>query len=364
MRHRVLHVIRANGLSGAERHLAQLVSDLRDFDWTTDVLVATTAPHRISAFTALLKKGGASVAVMRTPLDVSPRLGLALAGVLRGRDHDVVHSHLVHADWHTGLVGLLGHRPALISTKHNHDPFRMSQAFRLPERTWIRRSQATIAISGSLADFVERWSGLRPVVVHYGLRPGPPPPPVPRHHNGRRFLAVGRLERQKGFDVLIEAVASASAIGADVRVDICGDGSQRSMLQAHIEHCGVGDRVRLLGQRDDVQQLMLGADALVHPARWEGFGLVLLEAMRAGLPVISTRVGAIPEVVADQHSGILVEPDNVSALAASMARLADDDGLLTRLGASGRDRVGAEFQPERTARLTSDVYDAAIRCRS
>lgn len=360
---RVLHVIHTDGLSGAERHLARLVADLREFGWAADVLVATTEPDLVSGFVGLLKQGGAGVGVLRTPHDLSPRLGLTLGRALRGRRHDVVHSHLVHADWHAGLVGLLGHEPALVSTKHNHDPFRTGRVFRLVERAWIRRSQATIAISVSLADFIERWSGLRPVVVRYGLPADQPPPSVPRSRHGCTLLAVGRLERQKGFDVLIDAIARATAGGADLRVDICGEGSQAGSLQARIERCGAGERISLLGQRDDVPQLMLEADALVHPARWEGFGLVLLEAMRAGLPVIATSVGAIPEVVADGETGLLVEPDDAAGLAAALAGIASDDQLLARLGAAGHRRLRDAFSPEHTARATSDVYDDAIRCR-
>lgn len=360
---RVLHVIRADGLSGAERHLVQLVADLRNLGWASDVLIATRATHRVSSFAELLRQAGADVTAMRARLDVSALLGLALARAFRGARHDVVHSHLVHADWHVGAVALFGHSPALVSTKHNHDPFRTGWPFRLLERAWMRRSQGTIAISTSLADFIERWCGLRPVVVHYGLAPGPSPPPVPRWRDGLRMLAVGRLERQKGFDVLIDAVARARADNSELRVDICGEGSQRTELQALIERLGVADLVRLLGQRDDVQELMLQADVLVHPARWEGFGLVLLEAMRAGLPVLATNVGAIPEVVKEGTSGLLVQPDDAAALAAAMARIAADDDLLARLGAAGRERLTEVFQPERTAIATRDVYEAAMRCR-
>jgi glycosyltransferase involved in cell wall biosynthesis len=361
---RVLHVIHTDGLSGAERHLAALVGDLPRHGWSADVLVTTTDPARVSAFVDLLHGAGAGVGVLRTPRDLAPRLGLALGRVLRGRRHDVLHSHLVHADWHAGAVGLLGHRPALVSTKHNHDPFRSGRAFRAVEATWIRRSQATIAISASLADFVERWSGRRPTVVRYGLAIGGQPPPLPRGDGARRLLAVGRLERQKGFDVLVDAVARSIAGGADLRLDICGEGTQRASLQARIERHGVAERIRLLGQRDDVARRMLEADVLVHPARWEGFGLVLLEAMRAGLPVIATRVGAIPEVVADGVSGLLVEPDDAAGLAAALDLVATDDALLARLGAAGHERLRTDFPPQRTARATSDVYDDAIRWRS
>jgi glycosyltransferase involved in cell wall biosynthesis len=360
----VLHVIRTNGLSGAERHLAQLVADLPDFGWTSDVLVATAADRNVTGLIDLLQQAQADVRTIRHPLDASPRLGLALARVLRGGRYDIIHSHLVHADWHVGLTALLGHRPALVSTKHNEDPFRTGRVFRTIEQVWLRRSDATIAISHSLADFVERWYGQRPTVVHYGLTALPPPPGLRRAPGRLRLLAVGRLERQKGFDVLIDAVARATAAGVDLELDICGAGSQRAALQTSLERSGIAGRVQLLGQRDDVRELMLHVDALVHPARWEGFGLVLLEAMRAGLPVIASAVGAIPEVVADGESGLLVAPDDAAALAATIVRVANDHDLLTRLGDGGRERLRTVFPPQLTARRTAEVYEDALRCRA
>lgn len=156
------------------------------------MLVATTASHRVSGFVSLLREAGAEVNMLRTPLDISPLLGFPLARVLRGERHDGVHCHLVHADWHAGRVGLLGHRLALVSTKHNYAPLRTGRVFSILEPTWIRRSQATIAISRSLAGFVECWSVVRRVVVPYGLAPGPPPPPV-RAAVPDAALAVGRL---------------------------------------------------------------------------------------------------------------------------------------------------------------------------
>jgi glycosyltransferase involved in cell wall biosynthesis len=106
---------------------------------------------------------------------------------------------------------------------------------------------------------------------------------------------------------------------------------------------------------------MRDADVLVHPARWEGFGLVLLEAMRAGLPIVATRVGAIPEVVRDGVTGLLVPPDDPAALAQAIARLCADAGAAARMGSAGFERLREEFSPGRMAAETLAVYEAAAR---
>jgi glycosyltransferase involved in cell wall biosynthesis len=355
---RVLHVVRTDGLSGAERHLAVLVEELATQGWACDVLVAAPAPERVEGFASLLRDAGATVRVLRAPRDASVALLRALVAALRSGRYDVVHSHLVHADWHLGLAGSVTRtRSALVSTKHNHDPFRTRRGFREGEALWVRRSAATIAISDSLADFVERWSGRRPLTVHYGLPAGPPPAAVPRTDAApRELLAVGRLEDQKGFDVLIDAVAAA---GDGVRVRIAGEGTKRAALERRIAEREVEDRVQLLGQRADVPALMAQADAFVHPARWEGFGLVLLEAMRAGLPVLASSVGAIPEVVVDGETGLLVPPDDVAALTSGLRRL-QDEALLARLGRAGRRRLEESFPPALMGARTAEVYAAVV----
>src|SRR5207248_739236 len=121
-----------------------------------------------------------------------------------------------------------------------------------------------------------------------------------------RILAVGRLTRQKGFDIAVRAFVSVHKVISCARLEIAGDGEDRALLGRLIEELGLADCVSLLGKRDDVPELMEKAHVLVHPARWEGFGLVLLEAMSAGLPIVASRVGAIPEVVDDEVTGLLV----------------------------------------------------------
>lgn len=365
-RRRVLHVMRTTGFSGAERHLAQLTADLRELGWASTVVVPTPGPDGVLPFVEALETAGAAVRALTMRYDASiPLLGILARALRSDGQFDVVNTHLIHADWHGGAVARLrGHRPgmpALVTSKHNHDPFRTAALFRPFETAFLRRADASIAISRSLAEFTERWGGVRPEIVLYGLPAKKAPPDVPRRAEGpRRLLAVGRLEPQKGFDVLIDAVATALAGGANVDLRIAGDGSLRDALAARIAGAGIGGRIVLLGHRVDVAELMLQSDLLVHPARWEGFGLVLLEAMRAGLPVLATAVSAIPEVVVDGTTGTLVPPDDHASLAREIVRLSDDDEALRRMGRAAYRRLVDNFTPAATAVRTVDVYERAL----
>jgi glycosyltransferase involved in cell wall biosynthesis len=121
----------------------------------------------------------------------------------------------------------------------------------------------------------------------------------------------------------------------------------------------LGSRLLLPGRVGDVAAVLRRADLLVHPARWEGFGLALLEAMLCSLPVVATRVSSIPEIVADGETGLLVPPDDPDALGDALGRLLADESLRRRLGEAGRARARAEFSVDRMARRTLAVYEAA-----
>src|SRR5919204_20259 len=125
-------------------------------------------------------------------------------------------------------------------------------------------------------------------------------------------LCVCRLEPQKGVDLAVRALASV----ADAVLVVLGEGPERPRLEALARELGVEERVHLAGRVPDVAAWLRRTTLLVHPVRWEGFGLAVLEAMLAGLPVVASRVSPLPELVADGETGVLVPPDDSDALAA------------------------------------------------
>ena len=237
--------------------------------------------------------------------DGSPALLVHIARLLRSGDYQLVHSHLVHADWHTAVAAAAAPGVPLVSTKHNDDPFRRTYPFRVVERAMSNRCVATITISEALRDFTLRYSPPRTEVatVLYGLAVPPQAPERGPEFDQPTLLTVARLVRQKGLDILIRAMGPIRESVPGTGLLIAGDGPERSALERLARELGVEESVSFLGHRADVDQLMRRAWLLVHPARWEGFGLVLLEAMRQGLPVVAARVSAIPEIVVDGFRG-------------------------------------------------------------
>ena len=172
--------------------------------------------------------------------------------------------------------------------------------------------------------------------------------------------AVGSLIRRKGHDVLIKAMSALSGDPAP-HLLVASDGPERGALQRLASKLGIADRIHFLGYHDPIADLYRTCDIIVLASRADAFGLVLAEAGYCGRPVVSTRVGGIPEVVLDGETGLLVLPDDVAALSAALSRLAGDAALRTALGAAGRTRAQLVFSAQRMAAEFHVEYDRLAR---
>jgi glycosyltransferase involved in cell wall biosynthesis len=222
-----------------------------------------------------------------------------------------------------------------------------------------------LAITEALRRFNVERVGLpaeKVVTVHYGLdelpAPWAPNPELGLPADARVLLAVARLERQKGVDVALRALAAVRRSEPRAVLVVLGEGPERGALEALARELGVADAVFLPGRVGDVAALLAASDLLVHPARWEGFGLGPLEAMLAGKPVVASRVSSLPELVADGATGRLVPPDDPDALAGAVCDLLADAPLRARLGEAGRERARVEFSVARMADRTLAAYGA------
>jgi glycosyltransferase involved in cell wall biosynthesis len=341
---KVVHVHRIGGIGGSERHLLTLLPALADRGVDVSFLGLDDVRRAPDPFYEALN---VPFERLPAPRDLDPALAVRVRRALRGAD--LAHTHLVHAD----VYGALGAR-RLVSTKHNDDPFRAGP-FRFVERALAQRASRVVTITDALARFQVERVGLRRdkiEVIHYGLDDLPaawgtnPPDPVPA--DARVVLCVCRLESQKGVDIAIRAVRELP----DAYLVVLGEGPQRQELERLAD-----ERVYMPGRVPDVAAWLRRADVLVHPVRWEGFGLALLEAMLASLPVVATRVSSIPEIVVDGETGLLVPPDDPAALAASLGRVLADPA---DLGGRGRARALAEFSVDRMADRTLGVYERAV----
>lgn len=172
------------------------------------------------------------------------------------------------------------------------------------------------------------------------------------------IATAGSLIQRKGHDVLIRAFHALPDQAVPAHLLIPSGGPERGSLQALATSLGLSDRVHFLGYIDDLAQVYQAATIFALASRGDAFGLVLAEAGHFERPVVATRVGGIPEVIADEETGILVAPDDVPGFAAALSRLMADPALRTAMGQAAKARVTALFTVEPMARQFEEAYEA------
>jgi glycosyltransferase involved in cell wall biosynthesis len=216
---------------------------------------------------------------------------------------------------------------------------------------------AHIAVGEKAARVLEQESGRPPGairVIHNGVADRPLAQ-APRFFPGPTVGTIGRLDPQKGHDVLLRSLADLPGVSAVV----VGDGPAQLELSALANELGISERVVFAGRRDDARELLTTFDVFALPSRFEGFPLVLLEAMLARLAVVATDVGSVTEAVVDGETGLVVAPDDPAALTAAIRSLLEAPDARRTFGEAGRARA-LGFSPGRMARDFEALYEAVL----
>jgi glycosyltransferase involved in cell wall biosynthesis len=169
-----------------------------------------------------------------------------------------------------------------------------------------------------------------------------------------RIAAVGSLKPLKAYDVLLHALKMLATEGRKFELLLAGDGPERGNLEALVGQLGLTDRVRFLGDVDDVPGLLATAHIFVHPSKSESLSNAILEAMAEGLPVVASNVGGNPEIVKDGRTGLLVSPGQPNELAFAIHRLLDDTSVRDQFGKAGLESV----QTHCVEQIIADQYEA------
>ncbi len=355
---RVLEVMGPSA-GGIRRHVAVLVDGLRERGWE----VAVAAPP--GAIDGLVDE------VTHAPIALGP-------GAWRARRQlrplieraDVVHAHGLTAGW---IAWFAGAGPKLVVTVHNlvldEAAGATAPVLRALEARLPGRARETIVISEEM----RRRFGGRGSDAHLHLvAPVGPIPQATRPASDVRselgvpdgvplVVLVGRLHPQKSIETLIDAVAM---IERPLRAVVVGEGPLEAELQARIDAAGVAERVALIGRRDDAANYQAAADAVVMCSRWEGFGLVVAEALHLARPVVATDVGPVGTMVIDGQTGRLVAPGDPGALAAALSSLLDDPVGAAAMGAAGAKLVAAQFDVDALTDAVVDVYHLVAKASS
>jgi glycosyltransferase involved in cell wall biosynthesis len=339
---RIALVISALGAGGAERVIIGLANAWAARGWQVTLITfeppGTCPYYEVDPRVDLCQLGVASVArpMWRAVLQGARRVR-ALRQALRIAAPDVAISFLAKINVLTVLATRGLGLTVIVSERNNPD----RQRFRATWR-WLRARLYGVAYCvvtpsrGVLASFPE------PIRARGRVIPNPVDLASPRRRTAatRRLVAVGRLVHQKGFDLLLRAFAKIAPEHPEWTLTIWGEGDERAALEALCVRLGVAGQVRMPGLTERPGQWVEDAEVFVLSSRYESFGNVITEAMVAGLPVVTFDCPFGPgDIIRDGEDGLLVPPEDVDALAASMAGLIADPELRRRLGEAGARNV-------------------------
>jgi glycosyltransferase involved in cell wall biosynthesis len=360
----IVHVAKVAGISGSENHLLLLLPDLRARGHDVRLVMLHEGEPGAEELAVRLERGGVPVERLRMRLPLDPLAFARVARSIRRRRPDVVHTHLVHADFHGLPAGRLARAPLLVSTKHGFNPFRGGRGFAAADRAVARLADVHVAISHGLARYLAESEGFDEdafEIVHYGIVPGPPPTDPPAEP---RLAVVGRLIPIKAHDVLLAALTRVREELPEATLEIAGEGPLDAELRATVTRLGLRDAVSFLGRVAPAAPVFERSAVVVVPSRGEGFGMVALEAMERGRAVVASDVGGLPEIVEDGVTGIVVPPDEPEVLAAALLGLLRDPARAAAMGAAGRDRALAAFSQGGCTDRMEELYRAALETGS
>ena len=355
---RLLLVVDSLQVGGAERQVVGLAVTLGRRGY--EVVVACSVAGELAS---LLEEAGVPVRPLMGRLvkrRVSPRYALRLGRLMRGERFDLVHAH-IYASAAAAALAALGTGLPLVITEHTEGTWQGWRA-RWVSRWVYRRVERLIAVSASIRRRLLERDGVHPdliTIVPNAVTSPPEPRPDSLPPGLRESSLVGtvaRLQPEKGIESFLNAAARIAPLFPMARFVIVGDGPLREELAALAEDLGLGDRLHFLGFRPDASAVMGSLDVLVVPSLTEGSPLVTLEAMSAGIPIIASAVGGIPDQVLHGRDGLLVPPGDPGAIAEALISLLRDSARARRLGEAGRRRAASLYSHETMVQQIEAVY--------
>jgi glycosyltransferase involved in cell wall biosynthesis len=368
---RVLHVLRP-AAGGMRQHVLQLATGLAAHGFDVQIACPGEADIVQSALAAGIEVRPVPIVGPLSPLRDLEAV-LVLRDVIRRGSFGIVHAHGSKA----GLVGrvaaMLAGVPSRVMTVHNDvlggsvRPALRRTVIRV-ERFLGRHTSRIIAVSDALRSELVETVGLdaaRIVTIHNGidlaafLTPIDPGPVRDRYGIPRDAVVFGQAARfapQKGHEMLVAAAVPVLEKVPHAYLLLAGDGPLLDPVRRIASRTSVASRILFPGFETDVRGMLAALDVFVSSPNSEGLGMAAIEAMSAGLPVVSVRTGGVPEVVADGTTGILVAPGDVAGLTDAMLRLARDPMARLSMGEAGRRRAVDEFSEETMLERTALIY--------
>lgn len=367
---KIAHIITGLGIGGAERFLRTLALAVDRKKYDLHFFCIVTGGELVPEF----EKLGYHVRVIpcynwnrRLPFRFVVTNILKLAIIFKKEKFQIVHTHLYRANMIGRIAAILAGIPYLYATEHNTNSWKKKVDI-FWDKLLARFTNKIIAVSEYVKDFTIEQEQLQPnklLTLWHGIwvkdfdEVNGRPQTRTRLGFGLNqpiIGSIGRLVPQKGYRYFLEAMPKILNRFPDTQFMIIGDGPLKDELQELSKYLGLQANLKLPGFRNDIPQLLKAMDAFVMTSLWEGFGIVLIEAMACSLPVVATNVGPVPEIVKDGETGFLVEPEHADQVADSVIKLLENPELLQKLGLNGRKRLNTFFTAEKMIENLEQIY--------
>lgn len=373
---KVLFVITKSNFGGAQKYVFDLATSM-----PKDKFDVTVALGGSGLLIQKLNEGGIRVLpIPSLARDVNTASDLSaffeLLSIFRNERPDVVHLNSAKAGGVGALAARLARVPKIIFTAHgwafNEERSRL-QHFIIKFFSWITvlLSHKTIAVSDAVKNDARNWPLMsnKIIVIKNGIKE----PEFYTKDDAREKLfaladtqptpdafiigTIAELHKSKGLQYAIEAFAKLAQKDPNMRYFVLGSGDEKERLDGLVKHYGLQERVFLLGFVEDAARFLMAFDVFILPSITEALGLVLLEAGHAGLPVVASNVGGIPEIIEDGKTGILVQSRDSKGLAEAIKKIIDSPTMRTSLGTALHKKVLDDFLSEKALSITLALYE-------
>ncbi len=374
---RVLTLIENATVTGPARNIIDYGAMMAHADGDLPAVEVTIVTYQRgpepSALANAAREAGLAVTTVAERRRWDTKVFAQLKQVIATINPDILETRNVKSHFLVRLLGLQ-RKYRWVAWNHGHtETSTLDRMYTRLDRWSLRGAHRVVTVCQPFADKIAGFGVGRDriTILHNGVKPFIPPPPedVEQVRRGLGIsdeaviLSVGRLSYEKGHADLVRAAAVLSKMpGAPAsRVVIVGDGPEREALAKLAMELGVRDRVSLAGFQRDTKPYYALATVVSVPSHSEGSPNVVLEAMAAGLPIASNRVGGVPEILEEGVTGLMVEPRNPDAMAKALFRLLSDAELRTRLGSAAQAQARTAHTPEAYRRALVEFYQETLR---
>jgi len=363
---KVLQLISSGGYYGAENMLLNLCASQQKAGCQNSLMIFYNVHAPNVELYERARRGGLSVRMVHCQGRADWRAVRQIEECIQEDGIELLHTHGYKADLYGYVAARRSGKP-IVATCHNWVGGTAALGiYNHLDRMALKRFQGLAAVSDSVAQRllasgvparkirtiangidVQTFERARPLQV--------------LNFDGSKVVGmVARLDLQKGFEYLLRAASELRSAFPGLKVVIVGEGPDRNEIEGMIHRLGLQSNVILAGQRSEMPDIYAAMDVFVLPSLNEGLPMTILEAMAASRPVIATRVGAIPKVIQDGETGLLVDPGDMNGLRDALARLLTDSDFCCRLGAAGHDWVSRNYTSEAMAMKYRQMYDDVL----